>query len=73
MSEGERDLQYGLTEAEGHSATDLRTIYFAPLKEIYGICARGAMTLKSLLRGVGLRLKWSRVRDDLAGQGEQET
>ncbi|MEO9517265.1 MAG: sterol desaturase family protein [Paracoccaceae bacterium] len=73
VSEGEQDLQYGLTEAEGHSATDLRTMYFAPLKEIYGVCARGTMTLKSLFRRVELSLKPSRVRDDLARQGEQET
>ena len=73
VSEGEQDLQYGLIEAEGHSATDLRTIYFAPLKEICGVCARRVLNLKTRLSGLGARLKLSGVQDDLAGQGEQET
>lgn len=48
-------------------------MYFAPLREIYGVCARGVMTLRTRLRGAWIRLKPSGVRDDLARQGEQET
>jgi len=35
MSEGQDDLKYGLDASENHSATNLWTIYFAPLREIF--------------------------------------
>jgi len=34
VSEGQHDLEFGLRDAETHSATDLRVIYLRPLREI---------------------------------------
>ncbi|MEP5728632.1 MAG: sterol desaturase family protein [Sulfitobacter sp.] len=38
VSEGEKDIKYGLAEEDQEFTSDLRTIYFGPLKEIGLIC-----------------------------------
>ncbi|MEM9584418.1 MAG: sterol desaturase family protein [Pseudomonadota bacterium] len=73
VSEGEEDLQFGLTEAEGHSATDLKTMYFAPLKEIYGVCARTCLKVRASVGGLANRFAPSRAREELTEQRKQET
>ncbi|MEM7424830.1 MAG: sterol desaturase family protein [Pseudomonadota bacterium] len=50
LSEADRTLKFGLTEAEGTSPTDLRTIYFAPFLEIARIAKHNGNAVRRRIR-----------------------
>ncbi|MEP0964633.1 MAG: sterol desaturase family protein [Roseobacter sp.] len=73
VSEGEKNIEYGLTDAEGHSATNLVTMYVAPLKEIYFVFAKSMSKITMGIAGLGAKLKRNQKRDDPVGNGKFES
>ncbi|MEP3392843.1 MAG: sterol desaturase family protein [Litoreibacter sp.] len=65
VSEGQGDFKFGLTKSEGHSATDLKTIYFAPLWEIARFLVRKSVKVKEFVARVVKRTPTDEVREDL--------
>ncbi|MEP5762297.1 MAG: sterol desaturase family protein [Litoreibacter sp.] len=73
VSQGEQDFKFGLTANEGQYATNLKTIYFAPIEEIAVLLVGYFRGIKGLVLGQFRRFRAGSATDEFTGEGERET